>query len=305
MNYRDIQRTMKVGFMGSNYRPPVVMEDPDKGRWLIRKAAEMGCTCLHYSVDFPDTTEEIHAIRELTEEYGVELELRGAKLGALRNVFELAGSNATQARKDLLNRIRIMHLLGISICRLGYGSLRIEKSRFAPDGRKQLEEMGKSLKEAAKIMEEHNVYLAIENHCDFKAIDLARMFDQVDSPHVGCALDTANGYTVFNDPDLEIEQLAPYTITTHIKDMLMVQEDVKFRIPFVPVGVAVGDGSIDIPRAIETLTRKARNPLGLHLIVEMSWVRYPTDATDEQKAGLMNGMIERSVNYLKKYISRD
>jgi sugar phosphate isomerase/epimerase len=305
MNYRDIQRTMKVGFMGADMRPPVPMPDPEKGRWLIRQAAEMGCSCLHYSVDFPETEAELSAIRAATEECGIELELRGAEMGRLRNVFELTGPNAGLAREDIAQRIRIMKRLGVRIMRLGYGSLRIEKSRFAPDGRRQLETIGKSLREAARIMEDNDVYLAVENHCDFKGADLAAMFDFVDSPHVGCALDTANAYTVFNDPDLEIAQLAPYTITTHIKDMLVIQEDVKPRIPFAPVGVAVGDGSIDIPLAIETLTRKARNPIGLHLGGEISWVRHAPDATPGQQAETVNGMIRRSVDYLHRYIRRD
>ncbi|MBP7401272.1 MAG: sugar phosphate isomerase/epimerase [Clostridia bacterium] len=304
MNYQDIRRTMKVGFMGSDYRPPVPMPDPEKGRWLIREAAAMGCDCLHYSVDFPETEEELSAIRALTDEYGVELELRGAEMGRLRNVFELTGPDAAQARADIAQRIRIMKRLGSRILRLGYGSLRIEKSRFAPDGRKQLETVGRSLREAAKIMEDNDVYLAVENHCDFLGSELAAMFESVDSPHVGCALDTANAYTVFNDPDTEIVQLAPYAVTTHIKDMLVVQEDVKGRIPFMPVGVAVGDGSVDIPRAIETLVRKARHPEGLHLVVEMSWVRHDPDDTPEQRTEKVNGMIRRSVAYLQDYIGR-
>jgi sugar phosphate isomerase/epimerase len=141
----------------------------------------MGCSCLHYSVDFPETQAELSAIRAATEEYGIELELRGAEMGRLRNVFELTGPNAGFAREDIAQRIRIMKRLGIRIMRLGYGSLRIEKSRFAPDGRRQLETIGKSLREAAKIMEDNDVYLAVENHCDFKGADLAAMFDFVDS----------------------------------------------------------------------------------------------------------------------------
>ncbi len=299
MNFRDIQKTMKIGIMGSNYVPPVEMSQPERGRWLIRKSAELGCDCLHYSVDFPETDEEIAAIRALLDETGVELELR-----AVRGVFELNGPDAAAARRSILDRIATMKRLGSRIMRCGYGSLRIEKSRFAPDGREQLRAIESSLKEAARIMEDQDVYLAVENHCDFLGADLARMFENVDSPHVGCALDTANGYTVFNDPDLEVAQLAPFAVTTHIKDMLMVQEHIGPRIPFAPYGVALGEGSVDLPRAIETITRKARNPVGLHMIVELGWVRYAPDATPAQRAEVANGMLHRSIGYLKDYLRR-
>lgn len=297
MNYRDIQKTMKIGIMGANYVPPVEMSQPEKGRWLIARSAELGCDCLHYSVDFPETDEEIGAIRDLLDKTGVELELR-----AVRGIYELAGPGAAQARQSILDRIVTMKRLGSRIMRSGYGSLRIEMSRFAPDGREQLRKIEASLKEAARIMEDQDVYLAIENHCDFKASDLANVFEAVDSPHVGCALDTANGYTVFNDPDLEVAQLAPYALTTHMKDMLMVQETVGPRIPFRPIGTALGEGSVNLPLAIETLTRKARSPIGLHMIVELGWIRYEADATPAQKAEIANGMLHRSIDYLRNYL---
>ena len=298
MNYRDIQKTMKIGVMGANYVPPVEMSQPERGRWLIRKTADLGCNCLHYSFEFPETDEEIGAIRTLLDETGMELELR-----APRGVFSLVGSGASEARAEILSRIVTMKKLGSRIMRCGYGSLRIEKSRFAPDTREQLASIEANLKEAARIMEDQDVYLAVENHCDFKAIDFVRIFEAADSLHVGCALDTANAYTVFNDPDLEVAQLAPYTVTTHLKDMLMMQ-DAGARIPFVPHGVGLGEGSVDIPLAIETLTRKARNPIGLNLIIELGWIQYPPDALPAQRAEIANGMLHRSIDYLRKYLGR-
>ena len=69
MKYRDIQKTMKIGVMGANYVPPVEMSPSERGRWLIRKTAELGCNCLHYSFEFPETDdEEIAKIRSRSEE---------------------------------------------------------------------------------------------------------------------------------------------------------------------------------------------------------------------------------------------
>ena len=110
----------------------------------------------------------------------------------------------------------------------------------------------RNLKEAAKIFEDHKVYYVIENHCDFAGREFVRIFEAVDSTHAGSALDTGNGYTVYWDPNDDVDVLAPYAITTHIKDM-RVEDYESDLIPFQARGCALGEGHVDIPRVLELL----------------------------------------------------
>jgi len=162
-----------------------------------------------------------------------------------------------------------------------------------------------NLKEAARIVEDHGVLLAIENHCDFTGRELAEVFAAVGSTSLGCALDTANGYTVFCDPNDDVQALAPYTITTHMKDMRVVdvRESGFFGsgplFPMLPVGCAVGDGNIDFPRAIKTLVEKSPHAEGLHLIVELGWYPVPEGQTGRE---VELAQFHRSIDYLNQLL---
>jgi len=176
------------------------------------------------------------------------------EINAPRAIFELAGADSAAARREVEKWIEIAKILGASILRSGYGRLNTKTSRFKRD-LSISEHLGfliRNLKEAAKIFEDHKVYYVIENHCDFAGREFVRIFEAVDSTHAGSALDTGNGYTVYWDPNDDVDVLAPYAITTHIKDM-RVEDYESDLIPFQARGCALGEGHVDIPRVLELL----------------------------------------------------
>jgi len=145
--------------------------------------------------------------------------------------------------------------------------------------------------------------LAIENHCDFTGKEWAEVFSAVGSPYVGCALDTGNGYTVYCDPNEDIEVLAEFTITTHIKDMQVIEFNSGGNlIPFQARGCALGEGNVDIPRAIDLLDQKSPHANGLHLILELGWANYKEGIDRDVQNKIL---IEQSLKYLKELLNRD
>ena len=124
----------------------------------------------------------------------------------------------------------------------------------------------------------------------------------VGSPNVGCALDTANGFTVFSDPNDDVKILAPYAITTHIKDMVVLKDPIGWRIPFYVVGCALGEGHVDIPAAIDELAKKSPHAKGLHLIIEVGWVENDPEWDRAQIDANMKSIFDRSIEYLKKLV---
>lgn len=146
------------------------------------------------------------------------------------------------------------------------------------------------------MAEDAGVLLAVENHCDFTGRELAQLLEMVDSPYVGAALDTANGFTVFCDPNEDIEALAPWTFTTHMKDMKIVDYSVGGHIPMIAIGCTLGEGHVDLSRAIDLLAEHSPQAEGLHLIVEPGWMFW-----DEERDVLEQQFeyFEKSIKYLQ------
>jgi sugar phosphate isomerase/epimerase len=269
MSFQSVISTMRVGFMDSNYPVPAGVSEEQKLEWIHRHAVETGCDCLQvrypYDRHGPETVAQY---RGLMEKYGMVYDIH------LMLPFSRIGQpGGEDIAEELRRRCRIVKELGMDMLRTGYGGLKIESSRFLKPREAAAEQKRNyvaSLVACAQILENEGVYLAVENHIDFKGSEQAEMLDEVDSPFVGCAMDTANGVPVYSDPDDDIAALAPYTFTTHMKDYEIVQEILPGRIPFMASSCAVGEGIIDFPRAVHLFAKYSPFRKGLHLIVESS-----------------------------------
>jgi len=109
-----------------------------------------------------------------------------------------------------------------------------------------------SLVLAEPIVAKENVRLAIENHTDWRADELADILRRLGSAHVGACVDFGNSIALLEDPMRVAERLAPFAMTTHIKDMAMEEYDRGFLLSEVPLG----EGCLALPKMIELLERK-------------------------------------------------
>jgi len=291
----DLRKTMRVGFCPF-YPVPKDMEQSKISEYFINRSAELGCTATQLW-QVPGDPGARRALGQLAVSKNVELESYAA------GVFDLVGPGAREGRAKLLESIALAKQVGLKIIRTGYGHLNVKTSRFNKEIplAQHLDLLVQNLKVAAPIVADSGLLLAIENHCDFTGKEMARVFDAVASPVVGCALDTANGFTVFCDPNDDVQDLARFAITTHLKDMLMVDDfGAPGLIPMVPVGCAVGDGHVDIPAAIAALEQQSPWAKGLHLIIELGWDRIPEGQSRDQ---VRLDMFHKSIEYLKKLTS--
>jgi sugar phosphate isomerase/epimerase len=140
-----------------------------------------------------------------------------------------------------------------------------------PPLEQQLERLAAALRRLAPIAEAGGVKLALENHADYRGYELARVFQEVNSPAVGARLDTANPYAVIEEPLAAAEALAPYTFATHVKDMIVEAEPGNRGIP--PGGLlalrhcTLGEGHVDLPAIVALLAE--RSPLGRNLVLTL------------------------------------
>jgi sugar phosphate isomerase/epimerase len=106
----------------------------------------------------------------------------------------------------------------------------------------------KALKTVRSVARDYEVTIAVENHSgDMQAWELKTLIEEAGKDYVGACLDTGNAMWVAEDPMTTLELLAPYTVTTHIRDSVV------FRHPRGAAAqwVALGDGSIDFKRFVE------------------------------------------------------
>jgi len=92
---------------------------------------------------------------------------------------------------------------------------------------------------AKRSIDQHKLELGIENHKDFRAEELVELIRSVGSPYLGACVDFGNNVSLLEDPLDTVTQLAPYAITTHLKDMALRPYEQGFELSEVPLGTGI------------------------------------------------------------------
>lgn len=111
-----------------------------------------------------------------------------------------------------------------------------------------------SLQLAEPVLRKHKVKLAVENHKDWRAPELASALKQLNSEWIGVTLDYGNSISLVEDPMEVIETLVPYIFSTHVKDMGVEEYADGFLLSEVPLG----KGILDLPKIVALC--KKHNP---------------------------------------------
>lgn len=155
---------------------------------------------------------------------------------------------------------------------------RYEKFSSAEDFEKFKESSLASLTIAEPIARKLRVRLAIENHKDWRAPELVHLMKQLDSEWIGVNLDFGNNIALIEDPMEVVESLAPYTLTTHVKDMAVKEYEHGFLLSEVPLG----QGILDLKKMMEhcakyragvnfNLEMITRDPLKIPCYLDAFW----------------------------------
>ncbi len=111
-----------------------------------------------------------------------------------------------------------------------------------------------ALQLAEPVVSKHQVKLGVENHKDWRAQELVRTLQQLDSEWVGVTLDFGNSIALLEDPMEVVQTLAPYVVSTHVKDMAVEEYKEGFLLSEVPLG----KGILDLPKIVALC--KKHNP---------------------------------------------
>jgi sugar phosphate isomerase/epimerase len=140
------------------------------------------------------------------------------------------------------------------------------------------EQANASLALAEPVVARHEVRLAVENHKDLRAGELADLLKRLDSRHVGACVDTGNNIALLEEPLAVVETLAPWAYSVHLKDMGVAEYDDGFLLAEVPLG----EGFLDLkkvaavlrgarPEVRFNLEMITRDPLKVPCLTEKYW----------------------------------
>jgi len=235
---------------------------------LVRSFGGSGC-----QIDLAQLTSTeppaIKPVRAALERHGLFVELSvPAKSLEEPEAFARA---ASVARGLGARRLRVALLSG----------RRYEDFHRMEDWHSFLDRWRKALPRAAGWLEKEDLQAGIENHKDYLGTELAELLRSIGSAHLGACVDFGNNLALLEDPMATVEALAPFAVTTHLKDMAVRPYDGGFELSEVPLG----KGILPLARMVDTLKKArpdvdfclemiTRDPLKVPYLGDGYWVTY-------------------------------
>jgi 3-oxoisoapionate decarboxylase len=112
------------------------------------------------------------------------------------------------------------------------------------------------------VIERYPLLVGIENHKDYTAGELAALLTSLGSAKIGACVDFGNNISLLEDPLDTVRTLAPFAVTTHLKDMAVRPSPDGFELSEVPLG----EGMVPLAEAVAVV--KAARP-DARLVLEM------------------------------------
>ena len=214
---------------------------------------------------------DLAKIRARAESYGMYLE----------GWATMPHADDTAAFEHDLQNARAVNAVAIRTACLP--TRRYETFASLEDWKRFTAERDRSIETALPILDRYKIPLGIENHKDWIAADLAAMLAHHSSEYLGACLDFGNNIALLDAPMSAIEVLAPYTVSTHLKD-IAVQPAADNG--FLLSEVILGQGILDLPRAIAAVQRArpatrlslemiTRDPLLVPCLADKYWATFP------------------------------
>lgn len=171
---------------------------------------------------------------------------------------------------------------GATVFRSAIGGRRYELFSRLEDFKAFKAQAWRSMQLAVSVAQRVGVKIGVENHKDFEAAELAEMLLKLSSENIGACIDTGNSIALLEDPMTTVETLAPFVVTTHVKDMAVQETGDGFLLSEVPLG----EGMLDLPKVLGAIEKAAprvtlnlemitRDPLHVPCLSERYWATFP------------------------------
>lgn len=255
-----------VGHKGVNPDSPMTHAE------MLDVAATHGLSLVQFADNIPMdrlSADEMTALGEKAQALGIALEL------------------GTQAFKsdEMVRYIEFTRVLNAKILRVALDG---------PDAKIPVPDLAKSFLALKKQADDAGVRIAIENHFNYPAKQLAGLIEEINDPFVGVCLDVANSICAGEWPMETIKTLAPYTINLHLKDYDIVPDP--FGVGFSIHGTPLGQGRTDCYAVLDAL------PKGKEINVILEHWLPKTDDMAEARAN-EHRWLEQSVKFAREVLN--
>ena len=202
--------------------------------------------------------EHLRKVRAHADQLGIDLEIGMRSICPTSTSFDKAAGTAQEQLGRMLDAARIVRS---PIVRAFLGSSADRKSGIE----KHIAETVNVLKSMRSRIVDAGLKIAIENHAgDMQARELKTLVEGAGPDYVGVCIDSGNPVWTIEDPHLTLETLAPYVLTSHMRDSAVWK---------TPEGIAtrwtrMGEGTIGMEQYLRNYIAKCPGkPVSLEIIV--------------------------------------
>jgi 3-oxoisoapionate decarboxylase len=188
----------------------------------------------------------LRSIRQRADELQLDVEIGMRSICPTSSAFEAAAGTAQEQLGRMIDAAKTIKS-PIVRCVLG-----TQADRRGPI-EKHIDETVKVLKSMRSKIVDAGIKVAIENHAgDMQARELKGLIEAAGPDYVGVCIDSGNAVWTIEDPHLTLNTLAPYVLTSHVRDSYVFNS---------PRGTAVqwcrmGEGNIGMEDYLRTYVEK-------------------------------------------------
>ncbi len=201
----------------------------------------------------------LREIRTHAQQLGIEIHAGTGSICPTSSAFD---SKYGSAEEHLALAIRIAQAVGSPVVRCYLGTSDDRKSEGGIEAR--IRDTVQVLKTARSLALDSGIKIAVENHAgDMQGWELARLIEAAGPEYVGATLDSGNATWTLEDPMVNLEALAPFAVTTGIRDSMVWETPEGVRVQWT----AMGEGLMDLNTYMDRLGTLAPGvPVQLEII---------------------------------------
>jgi sugar phosphate isomerase/epimerase len=203
--------------------------------------AGLGAQVVHFSeIRFLGGLEHEHMkkVRAHAERLGIALEIGMLSICETSKRFDPKQGTAVE---QLTRVIAAARVAGSKLVRCVLGSLDDRQGGIPLE--QHIENTVKTLRAVRTQAMDAGLKVAVENHAgDLQARELRTLIEEAGKDFVGACLDSGNPVWALEDPHLTLETLAPYVLTSHVRDSYIWRTNEGVAVQWM----RMGEGNIDI-----------------------------------------------------------
>lgn len=202
---------------------------------LLDFAAESGVQVGHFSEPrFLGGLDEAHLrkVREHADRLGLEVEVG---MGSICPTSSRFNKDDGTAEQQLIRMFGVAKILVSPFVRCYLGSSNDRQGEIPFD--RHIENTVKICKAVRSRALDMNVKIAVENHSgDMQALQLKQLIEEAGKDYVGALVDAGNAAWTLEDPLHTLETLAPYALTSGVRDSAIWETESGAAVQWVPFG---------------------------------------------------------------------